>query len=431
MQKYLTMKYTQAVENFANNLPADWKLSYSGLKVSPFSASAEIFSPALSRKDKEVLRAESLSISNIKEDGKKLTAAHFDWKKLNFSPLGLDLKSADPSTTAMVSGDMKFGYSFDQASNSYIINDFSLLVPDQNGELRFAQGRLENLVLADGKPMSFDFSIEDAVSKSDGARLQSLDGKTTADQLRFSSKFSYAHDAAANSYQLRNFTLTMLDFNETVSFALAGIQTRMQGDVPTAFRLDISGLDIPLLTTVDSYWREFGYSRLRMDTSLGYNFDAESKITAAFLNLALADMLQTQIQTHLVDVDFERLANPDAESLSAMPSPKIKALQLSYKDASFLRKSLELGAKNAQMPLDAYIQEISAMIDREFIPDPKQADPAMVDASGKIKAYLQSLGQLTIAVNPQQPFGIGDFMAGLLFDRNKLLRALGLTVTVS
>lgn len=432
---YLNHRYRTIVADFSESLKPNWGLQYADLRVSPFLGKVTLVQPSLSYKGSMLARADAAELGGLQGSDNQLAHAKVTLNNLQFSASGQDLTnvSGPAPQTVVVTGNGSFDYSHDTGDNSYRVENFNFQSIDHKNDLSFSDMQLNNFVQAeDGRAQSFGFKLANAAYSKYNPELAAKTGADGMQSTRFSTEFGFERTANNNGYVIRQFNLALPDINEHVSFDLASLQTQYQGDVPVSFVSEVKNLDVPIAadSTMSDFWKPYGYTRFKSDMRTTYAYNMETKKTATTLSLRMPEMLTLNLAFDLSGILVEEMIKTPGTPFP-YDTVKLDAAKIDYTDASFLKKTIQINASRNGVSEADYITQLSAQIDREFVPDPANADPAMVDAANKIKAYLTTLGTVNIALTPQEPVGLAQFAAGLLMDRNKLFRLLGLSVSVS
>ena len=425
-QSYLDNKYRTIISEFARSIGPNWSLTYSDVKVSPFMGRVVLNQASIKYQQNEILRVGDLTLSDLQQDSGQMTHAKINAQNILFSPTGADISKISNSAdqTVVVKGDANFEYQHDPKTNSYATKNLNFVSREQNLNLIYAEGRIDNLVITPERALqSFQFAINDA-SFDKGA---GTDKKTT----RFSSAFGYSHPPSG-VIEINNFKLTLPDQNESIGIARAAFQQRDQNRIPLAMAVEILGIDAPISwdTASADFWKPYGYTRFNADIKFNYAFDSESKKIKFNFGLALPQMFTSTLSMDLIGIDLEAMAKDPNLSFS-YDAAKIESGLINFTDASLLKKTFEIQSQQKNIPLSDYTLQLGQSIDQSFIPDPAKPDPAMVDIAGKLKAYLNTLGTVTISMKPAEAVPFSQVVVGIIVDRIKLLHVMGVTVTTS
>ncbi|TAH32656.1 MAG: hypothetical protein EYC62_07925 [Alphaproteobacteria bacterium] len=433
---YLDHKYRAIIADFNKSLQPTGALTYSSMDVSPFLGKVTLGNPVIMYQAGELIKAEKMELQGLRGSGAQLTHAKIHANNLQFSPTGRNLADIPAGTNSAfaVSGELKTEYGHDPASNSYDLKSFSFETADKRSSIEFDHAKLDNLKFSDKNSIqALSFAIENAKISNLNMSLSAGTGTEQRTVTEFSTSFAY-EKMADGSFEVRNFNLKLPEINDYAAFDLVRWHTD-NTTLPLTFLTEIKGLDIPvgLHPQTAEFWKPYGYTRIKSDTKIGYVFDKETKKVNAQLLFDSPSLFKTNVTAVLTGLDLAALAqDPNANILLTFENLQLESAEVNFTDASFLKKTLEIEAQKQNITVPEYAAKLGADIDQAFLADPANAsDPALVDAAGKLKAYVGTLGTLTINMKPAQPVPFSQVMIGLILDRVKLLKAMGVTVTVS
>jgi len=432
LQSYLESKYRNAVATLAQSLQPNYTLAYGNMTISPFSGKVDLYQVTLKRENVTIASAEEINLHKIDTSGDQLSSAAASIKSMKFSPTGGDVASGS-SSAILVTGNSDFEYSHDPKTNSYDVKNFLFSSAEQKMSVQWADAKLDKMVFgADNKPQSFSFSVEDAVANTHSADITAKSSDGNQKPTRFSTSFSFERSADAGTLGIKNFNLKLPESNEFASFDALNLLGVGKESVPMNFAAEIKNLNVPIASEMlgGGLSADYGYTRIKADARFAYDYAADTKLIKTTLAFNLPEMFKLGLNMDLSGVDLQQFASDPKASVS-YDSLKISSGELNFSDLSFFKKSMELAAKAQNLPLNEYTTKLAANIDAELTPDPKTADPATVDAAGKLKNYLNTMGSLTMTMKPQEPVALSQFVLGLIIDRSKLLKIMGVTVTVS
>jgi hypothetical protein len=428
--QYLDNRLRQAVADFSQSLQPEFTLSYAQIQTAPFSGRVTLSQVALDYQQRTILRAAQIDLSAVQSGTGFLTHAQVVASKLQFSP-ALDAVPANADKSLVITGDSRFIFAYTPESNSFAVSDFSFDAPEQKIAATAKTLNISDLRLDSGnKILGFGLNLADAsVTMPNG-----IGGDNSTSPYLFSLNLEFAKSAEGLGSEIRHFALNLPQRNEQISFALAKLQTSDMGRVPLGLKMQLTGLDFPVTANPETaaFWQSLGYDRIKMDADIGYEYKAEDKTILATMHFDLPDMFKSNLQLRLGGVDLAAIAqSPDASSISSAQNLQLLGGEMLFTDASLVKRVIDRNAKAANMEPAVYAQQLGPQIDQLFITDPKTANPAVIDLSGKIKTYVQNLGTMTVNFNPAQPLPISQLVVGLVLDRIKLLQLLGATVTLS
>lgn len=433
---YLKYKYTHILEQTFAQLKPDTEVTYSNLDIVPLMGRTTMSDVMVKHKGATMMRAKQLSFTALDAEGEILTRANLKADALEFSPMGADIAQATEATPdAIVKGDLQVDYSYEPSSNSYYLHDFDFTSVDQKNRLTFDKVEVTNLVKDGGVWKSFGINASDVAyttPKASATPVENEGGDTKT--LRFSSAFKYEQFGTDEGYVIRDFTLSFPDMGHNASVAEIMLRRNAGSQIPLNFSLDVKGMDLPLDTemTPTGLAKIYGYSRLKGDARLAYAYNKDTQKIEGVIGLNFTDILSLAVRYHLSGLNLEQATKETFMASVMQQGVYVEGAEITYTDASFLRKTLEMNAAEKNLAVSDYVAQLGQAIDMQLIgPDPRTADPALVDVAGKIKTYLGSLGTLTASIRPSQPLGLGQMFGAFLLDRQRLLRSLGLSVTVS
>lgn len=426
--KFMDHRLRQGVADFAAMLQPHYTVTYDTVTTDPLGGTITLQNVVIASSDKTLLRAQQVNLSSVSSSDAALTSAQVKATALQISPYLGDVP-ANADQRIALSGDAQFVFSFDPASNSYGLRDFDFNAAAQHARASWQNLQFNNLVLdADKKPLAFGLNAENVV-------LISGDPASTTPSPRreeFSLTLQYAVTPDKLATELKDFKLAMPSINDAVSFASAKIQASDANAIPLGLSAEVRGLDLPVTVETGNaeFWQAYGYQRIKGDAAFQYNFDAASNTIPLSIQMNLSEMFTAKIQLTLSGIDLPALAK-EPNNLLALQNAAVNGGEVVYTDGSLLKRMIAVNAKAVQNEPAVYVSRLQAALDQGFIPDPTKADPALVDASGKLKTYVQNLGTLTLNLQPAQPVSVGQVLVGIFLDRVKLWQLLGTTVTVS
>lgn len=433
---FLDHKYRTIVADFNQSLQPTGSLTYSKMDVSPFLGRVTLENAVITYQNAQLIKADKVQLRSLRGSGSKLTHAGIDANNLQFSPTGKNLAEipAGTSSAFAVTGELKADYNYDPSSNSYTIKYFAFDTADKRSSIHFDHAKLDNLKFgAENSIQAFAFAIENATISNTDRSLSAATGTDEKTITQFSTTLAY-EKLADGTIELRNFNLKLPEINDYAAFEL--IRWHMDHPtVPTVFSAEVKGLDMPvtLHPEVAAMWKPYGYTRIVSNSKAGFVFNQETKKIQAQLMFDSPTLFKTNINAVLSGLDLAAMAqDPNAVSLLGLDSLRLENAEINFTDASFLKKTFEIEAQKQNITVPEYTAKLGTEIDQAFLSDPSNAaDPVLVDAAGKLKAYINTLGTLTINMQPAQPVPFSQVMVGLILDRVKLLKAMGVTVTVS
>ena len=425
LHQFMDHRLRQTVAEFAAQLQPNFKLSYSGIETSPFAGQITLTDAALGYGERTVLRAKTLQMQSVQSSSGWLTNAQVTASELQISPYLSDVP-VNAEKNVVVTGDATFLFAFDNTTNSYSLTDLNFASTAQHLSATAKTLALNNLVLAtDGKPQNFALNAQEVVLTSGDPANTNPPPHTQA----FSLALQYAQSPDKLVTEIKDFQLTLPELQDQIRVASAKLQTSDAGMIPQGMQLALTGLDFPVVAeqTSGAFWQAFGYQRLKGDVKFAYAYQPDGQLIETQTVLALPEMFNANLRLQIGGVDLATLAQQPS-SIAAVQNAQITGGELMYADASLLKRMIETYAKQSKMEPVAYVTALGGVIDQTFIPDPAKADPALVDASGKLKAYLQTLGTLTVNFRPGQPVPLGQVVVGIFLDRIKLWQMLGTTL---
>ncbi len=428
---YLDRLYRGIVADFATSLQPSLNLTYATIDVSPFLGHVTLGDVNLRARDAVIAKSVRIDIGKLRSSGGQLTRANIDAKSVQISPTGADISPANGKNFALV-GDTTFEYSHNPGNNSYAANNFSFLSQDGKLNVKMTEAKIDNLSFAqDGKTQSFAFAVSDAAITRQDARSGASSGVNQDQTTKFSAQFGYER-LNDSGMKISNFALILPEINDKVVFSTASVESSDTNGIPMMVAAEIKSLDMPLnlQPEIAAMWKDYAYTRLKADAKFKYAFDAETKKINAAIAMDLDSMFKTSITATLAGVDLAEIAKTQGTPVP-YEQLTIENAEVNFTDASFLKKTYEIESKRQNITVEQYLAQRNAEIDSAFIPDPAKPDPALVDVAGKLKAYLQNPGTITFNLHPTEPVALSQIMIGLILDRVKLMKVMGMTVTIS
>ncbi len=167
-----------------------------------------------------------------------------------------------------------------------------------------------------------------------------------------------------------------------------------------------------------------GYKDLTADMEVNYDYKPDAKS----LNLAVRETVK-DLGEFKVNADLANITKPATPAAMpntpptmpasplAMPDAQIKAVEVSYRDDSFISRVLKMAAAQQGVSEDQVVDRIEQQIDARL---GQSKTKLQTEVLNHVKDFLKKRGTLAISVKPDQPVAVSELRGmtpDAVFDR--------------
>ena len=283
----------------------------------------------------------------------------------------------------------------------------------------YAFGKLDRLLINGVESFGEMGSV-----KADNLVVQDLDLTSgVGDKDDFGGEFK--------SLTVDNILLTEADdFQEMTIDQLRISDLAFAGDILTSMDLQVSGAQIDVADLEDAEMRDdlgaMGYEKLSVDLAYRGTYDMDKKrFEMGQLQFGAEDMGTIALTGALDNFSLDPVSG-EFNIFTFFKDTSLSALQIDYKDASFMSRYYKQEAKKQGLGQKAYVQQLKRDLadQRTLI----EGLPNGAENYQQLRAFVSDPRRLKITADPNTPVKIGPFVLGVLLAPDLMLSSLNLEV---
>lgn len=217
------------------------------------------------------------------------------------------------------------------------------------------------------------------------------------------------------------------------------------GPVPTAIKIDMAGLDVPLSTIDDpsakAMFAKLGYDRIVADWSADIAWrSATESLDVEGLRAGIKGMGSVAIDASLGGLPRSAIENPDRLE-QVLPGLTLLNGKVTFTDDSIVGKGLDIFAEYMKAPPDKFRQQFADampfLLSMTVLNDPQlmalvQKSKLLTQLTPAVKQFVAAPGaSITFNLAPPAPVALPTLMATVDSAPEKLVEMLGLTISGS
>lgn len=266
------------------------------------------------------------------------------------------------------------------------------------------------LILGAGAYLGLKFYIENDA----GSRIQQWANQTE----RISSLSYQSLDVGlfSKTVQVGQVSLQLKDSDSPVAIDRLVLHAfDSKNEIPSFMHVEIQGIHISpsnsFMKGAAPVLKQLGYANIEANAEYAYRYDPIKK-----------DLEIQQIRIHVTNMGrlyvAARLDNVDLADVKSVPSNPltmialVSAVQLSkinmnYQDDSFVRRLIQLGARQSGQSEAQFVSGIIQRLNREI---QNQEQPAARDRFLAVQDFIKNPGSIDVAISPLEPVSLMHFV---------------------
>lgn len=190
--------------------------------------------------------------------------------------------------------------------------------------------------------------------------------------------------------------------------------------LPASLHIRFKGISLALdqLGRHADSLQQMGYDHIKGDTELDYTYDpAEKNLDINTFQTGAAELGHIQLTCQVKNLDL----NPVnlAVLMFTFPDILLSRATITYRDDSFVRRLLELAARENGQSYAAFMKNLNEKLEKKIA---GRSDPFFKQVAAAVKKFLNDPEAITFALSPDKPVSIGRLQK--IRDREELIRLL-------
>lgn len=158
---------------------------------------------------------------------------------------------------------------------------------------------------------------------------------------------------------------------------------------------------------------QLGYVDIEADVEYAYRYDPIKKdLEVQQIRVHASDMGQLEVAARLNNLDlavFKSVPNNPLSLIALVPAVAISQIALNYQDLSFIRRLIQLGARQSGQSEAQFVSDIIQRLNQEI---QHQERPAARDRLLAVQNFIKNPGIIDVAISPLEPVPLMRFVMG-------------------
>lgn len=191
----------------------------------------------------------------------------------------------------------------------------------------------------------------------------------------------------------------------------------IKSEIPSFMHVEIQGIHInrsnSFMGRVAPVLNQLGYVDIEADVEYAYRYDPIKKdLEVQQIRVHASDMGQLEVAARLNNLDlavFKSVPNNPLSLIALVPAVAISQIALNYQDLSFIRRLIQLGARQSGQSEAQFVSDIIQRLNQEI---QHQERPAARDRLLAVQNFIKNPGIIDVAISPLEPVPLMRFVMG-------------------
>jgi hypothetical protein len=191
----------------------------------------------------------------------------------------------------------------------------------------------------------------------------------------------------------------------------------IKSEIPSFMHVEIQGIHInrsnSFMRRVAPVLNQLGYVDIEADVEYAYRYDPIKKdLEVQQIRVHAWDMGQLEVAARLNNLDlavFKSVPNNPLSLIALVPAVAISQIALNYQDLSFIRRLIQLGARQSGQSEAQFVSDIIQRLNQEI---QHQERPAARDRLLAVQNFIKNPGIIDVAISPLEPVPLMRFVMG-------------------
>lgn len=189
----------------------------------------------------------------------------------------------------------------------------------------------------------------------------------------------------------------------------------VNNEIPSFMHVEMQGIHVSrnnsLMKGVAPVMAQLGYADIDANVEYSYRYDPMKKnLDIQQVRIRISDMGQIEVAAQLNNLDLavvKSLPSNPLMLIALVPAVAISEIKVNYLDYSFIRRLLQLGARQSGQSEDQFVSDIVHRLNLEI---QKQKQPAGRDRLLAVQEFIKNPGIIELAISPLEPVPLMRFV---------------------
>jgi hypothetical protein len=189
----------------------------------------------------------------------------------------------------------------------------------------------------------------------------------------------------------------------------------VNNEIPSFMHVEMQGIHISrsnsLMKGVAPVLAQLGYADIDANVEYSYRYDPmKKKLDIQQVRIRISDMGQIEVAARLNNLDLAVVKSVPSNPLTLIalvPAVAISEITVNYLDDSFIRRLIQLGARQSGQSEDQFVSDIIHRLNLEI---QKQKKPAGRDRLLAVQEFIKNPGIIELAISPLEPVPLMRFV---------------------